>query len=253
MRILMSGESWMINTNHIKGVDMFVANSYDESNVDIFRAMFEKAGFCFDFIPSHLAISQFPGREGLKNYDVVILSDIGSDTLLLHPDATVRFRACENRLDALVQFVEEGGGLIMFGGWNSFCGQRGIARYNRSSLAQVLPVTMYDFDDRVEAPQGVQPEITREGHPIFQGVDTHLPAFLGYNQLKPREGAEVLGWFGQDVFIACAEYGKGRSIAYASDITTHWATPEWVESSNYERLVLNMMCWLAGKATGETR
>ena len=37
-------------------------------------------------MPSHTAMRHFPGLDGLEEYGVVVLFDIGSDTFLLHPE-----------------------------------------------------------------------------------------------------------------------------------------------------------------------
>ena len=55
---------------------------------------------------------------------------------------------------ALADWVRAGGGLMMAGGYLSFQGFQARANFARSPLADVLPVTMFDCDDRVESPQG---------------------------------------------------------------------------------------------------
>lgn len=244
MKVLFAGESWIIATSHIKGFDVFQSNSYDESTSDNIRHICDRAGFEFHHMPSHIALRNFPGVEGLKEYDLVVLSDIGSDTLLLHPDTLEKSIVRENRLKSICQFVNDGGGLVMFGGWNSFQGMDGKARYGFTALAEVLPVEMYTHDDRKEAPEGVFMTVEKLDHPFFKGVDMNWPPFLGYNRLKPKKGAEVLATNGEDVMIAVQEVGRGRTCAYASDISTHWASNELTRSKDYERFIVNMFTWL---------
>ena len=51
------------------------------------------------FQPTHVAARDFPQTpEALARYDVVMLSDIGANTLLLHPDTFVRSKPLPNRL-----------------------------------------------------------------------------------------------------------------------------------------------------------
>lgn len=108
-----------------------------------------------DFLPNHDAARKFPvSMEELRNYDVVILSDIGSNTLLLHPDTFSRSIPMADRCALLAEYVRQGGGLIMVGGYMSFSGIDGKARYRQTVLREVLPVTMVERDDRVECPQG---------------------------------------------------------------------------------------------------
>ena len=50
-------------------------------------------------MPNHLATEAFPSTmAALGSFDVVILSDIGADTLLLHPDTFERGRTTPDRL-----------------------------------------------------------------------------------------------------------------------------------------------------------
>src|SRR6266852_6859360 len=76
----------------------------------------------FKHLPGHLAGGEFPNtEEGLSVYDVVILSDIGANTLLLHPDTWIHGRPTPNRLRPLREWVTRGGGLIMCGGLLLLC------------------------------------------------------------------------------------------------------------------------------------
>ncbi|MEJ7742453.1 MAG: glutamine amidotransferase [Nocardioidaceae bacterium] len=75
-------------------------------------------GWDVDHIPNHLATENFPTTpEALDHYDVVILSDIGADTLLLHPDTFVRGQRTPNRLAVIDDWVRSGGGFLMIGGY----------------------------------------------------------------------------------------------------------------------------------------
>ena len=61
--------------------------------------------------PSHIAANGFPTRKDeLRAFDVVILSDIGANTLLLPDRVSVRSERTANRLFLLSEFVGEGGG-----------------------------------------------------------------------------------------------------------------------------------------------
>ena len=55
--------------------------------------------------------------EELKQYDLVILSDIGANTLLL-PGATFnRSEKMPNRCNLISDYVNDGGALLMVGGY----------------------------------------------------------------------------------------------------------------------------------------
>jgi hypothetical protein len=60
--------------------------------------------------------------EALQQWDAIILSDIGANTLLLHPDTWLKSRRTANRLTLLHDYVAGGGSLMMIGGYYSFQG-----------------------------------------------------------------------------------------------------------------------------------
>lgn len=85
--VLIAGESWTMHTIHQKGFDHFTTMSFGEG-VGWPHPALKESGFAVQPLPNHLAATQFPTTaKGLAAYDVVLLSDIGSNTLLLHPDA----------------------------------------------------------------------------------------------------------------------------------------------------------------------
>ena len=95
----------------------------------------------------------FTGQE-YAAYDAVILSDIGSNTLLL-PSATFgRSEKRPNRCQAIRDYVLDGGALVMIGGYMSFTGIDAKARYGSTALADVLPVVCLEMDDRREHSEG---------------------------------------------------------------------------------------------------
>src|SRR5262245_20742983 len=115
IRVLLAGESWVSNSTHFKGWDFFSSTSFDTGIVYLQRALVA-GGIAFTHLPNHLADAQFPNTaEELAQYAVVILSDIGSNTLLLHPDTWLRGKPTPNRLRLLHDWVAQGGGLAMCG------------------------------------------------------------------------------------------------------------------------------------------
>lgn len=246
-QVLIAGESWVSHTIHVKGFDSFTTSEYAEGASWLIAAL-EAGGAAVDFLPNHDAARKFPvSMEELRNYDVVILSDIGSNTLLLHPDTFSRSIPMADRCALLAEYVRQGGGLIMVGGYMSFSGIDGKARYRQTALREVLPVTMVEGDDRVECPQGVAPEIIEPQHPVFAGIGDSWPRFLGYNRLLPREDGQVLARIGEDVFLAVGTYGQGHSAAFASDCGPHWGPPEFVGWEHYARFWQNLVKWLANQ------
>ena len=70
----------------------------------------------------------------------------------------------------------------------SFCGLEGKARYGMTPLADVLPVKIMNYDDRIDSPEGVSPVIVDKGHPLVKGIEEPWPRYLGYNYLEERAG-----------------------------------------------------------------
>jgi uncharacterized membrane protein len=100
-RVLIAGESWTTHSIHQKGFDSFTTTEYTEG-VGWLRAALESGGWRVDYQPSHVAARDFPATAAaLAVYDCVILSDIGANTLLIHPDTFTRFKALPNRLEGI--------------------------------------------------------------------------------------------------------------------------------------------------------
>lgn len=245
-RVLIAGESWTVHSIHQKGFDSFTTTEYAEG-VQWLRAALEGGGWTVDFMPSHVAARDFPATaEALGAYGCVMLSDIGANTLLLHPETFTKSRVLPNRLHALRDYVGAGGGLVMVGGYMTFQGIEAKAQYAGTAVEGVLPVTLLRDDDRVEAPQGAQPSIADSNHPILGDVPPDWPLLLGYNRVVPKPGATVLARIGDDPLLVVGTYGKGRGVAFTSDCGPHWAPPPFVEWAGYARLWNGIANWAAG-------
>ena len=105
MNVLLVGESWTVHETHMKGFDIFNVCRHEEHCGDMLADVLRREGFDVDIIPSHEAQAGFPGTVGkLNEYDAVILSDIGSNTLLLSPDTFYRGQRSPNKLQALADY-----------------------------------------------------------------------------------------------------------------------------------------------------
>src|SRR3712207_2781091 len=244
-RVLIAGESWVTHSIHQKGFDSFTTTAYHEGADDL-RAALEDGGLAVDFLPNHLAPSGFPqSADALDAYACVILSDIGTNTLLLHPATFDRGRATPHRLRLLREYVERGGGLIMVGGYLTFQGIEGKGRWAGTDVEAVLPVTLRTVDDRVERPDGVAPRVVAE-HPTVRGIGGAWPVVLGYNRATARPDATVVATVDEDVFLAVREVGRGRTVAYTTDCGPHWCPTEFVRWDAYARLWQQLAGWAAG-------
>ena len=118
-KMLFAGESWLTHNMEVKGWDDFSVGGYGTEIDRIHAAMDEFAEITH--LPSHLVGEKFPSTmEELKTYDVVILSDVGANTLLLHPLVFTQSVRFPNRLQLLADYVEQGGALGMMGGYMTF-------------------------------------------------------------------------------------------------------------------------------------
>jgi len=153
------GESWIKHTVHLKGFDQFHTTEYAEG-AGIFLGALADSGFKVTYIRAHEVSSRFPKtKDSIDQFDVVVLSDVGSNSFLLCDETFLRSERTANRLRVLADYVEGGGGLVMVGGYMSFSGIDGRARFGMSPLATILPVKMLDHDDRIEVPEGVTPSV----------------------------------------------------------------------------------------------
>jgi uncharacterized membrane protein len=246
--VLIAGESWITHSVHIKGSDHFTTDSYEEG-VHWLRQALERAGYAVEYLPNHLVPSRFPvALEGLRQYAGVIFSDVGSNSLLLNPESFVHARPTANRLDLLADYVAGGGGFAMVGGYMSFAGIEGKARYAGTAIERILPVQIATVDDRIELPQGRQPEAVLPAHPIIRGLPGTWPAFLGYNRLMAKAEGEVLVRCGDDPFLVAGSWGRGRAMAFASDCGPHWAPPVFLEWEYHDRFWAQALDWLTSGA-----
>ena len=250
-KILFAGESWVNTTAHINGFDHFSTASY-QRGVDPFLKAMAGSRFEITFMPAHQAQWDFPQSiEALRAYDAVILSDIGANTLLLHPDTSMRNKPTPNRLRLLRDYVAEGGGFLMFGGYCSFQGFQGMARYHKTAIEEILPVECLPYDDRVETPESFKPTLVpNQDHPILRGIEGDWPILLGFNEVVAKPEAQILltasADYGNLPLLALGEYGKGRSLAWMSDIGPHWLPPQFSDWPGYQALWLQALAWAVG-------
>ncbi len=248
MRVLLVGETWVTSETHYKGFDYFGSVTLASGAEPLIQAL---AGADMEIVhmPAHDAPERFPLEvSGLESYDVVVLSDIGANSLLLHPDTWRLGQKRPNRLKLLGQWVRDGGGLAMAGGYLSFQGFEAKAGYRRTAIEEVLPCTIDPWDDRVEVPEGFSPQATGVDHPVVSGIEGDWPDLLGYNRFTAREDASVLATHVDDPILAVREVGRGRTLAWASDIGPHWCHEEFLAWKGYGQLWAQSFEWLAGNA-----
>jgi uncharacterized membrane protein len=246
LRVLVAGESWIKHTIHMKGFDQFHTTEYEEG-AGVFLTALDRAGYAVTYVRGHEISGRFPKSDAeLDAFDVVVLSDIGSNSFLLPDETFLRSEQSPNRLSLLADFVGRGGGLVMIGGYMSFTGIDGKARYGMSPLADVLPVTLLPHDDRIEMSGGLTAVIDEPAHPVLGGTPAQWPPLLGFNRVVAKPDATVVARAGQDPLLVVGQYGAGRAVAFTSDLAPHWAPPEFVEWPHYAALWTSILSWAAG-------
>ena len=198
-----------------------------------------QAGIPFERVDS----TQSPSEAMLQvSYNAYILSD--------YP----RERFLPGQLEKICNAVNNGAGLVMFGGWESYHGLLG--EYHDTVLAEVLPVTMLQEDDRRNFSQGVLLSPVQP-HPILDNLPWEMPPLVGgLNEFTIKPEAKVLlnGLplsiranegrfdFGLDTksypILVVGEYGRGRTAALATDVAPHWVggLVDWGQQRSTQQL-----------------
>ena len=223
--VLLAGESWVLLQFEIKGRNVMRDSQYGEA-ADHFIETLEEIGASVTYQPCHVAAESFPRTHNeLDQYDLIILSDIGADTLQI-TDQVAAGETDVNRCALLAEWVREGGALGLIGGYMSFAGKGGQARYRSTAIADILPVEIQQGDDRVETPAGATPQ--NQAVPEDE-LPEEWPHVLGYNRFTAATDAEVWATVNDDPFLVVDDVGDGSSFAYATDCAPHWAPEEFLE------------------------
>ncbi len=209
----------------------------------------EAGGLRVTHISATIAPEVFPeSLEELTSYDVLFIGDIAADTLMLHPEVVYECVPHPNRLELIREYVLQGKGLVMTGGWLTFQGIEGKGRWHGTPVEEVLPVEILPHDDRVECPQAVRPAVRAADHPILRNVPPEWPRFMGYSRLKAKGAGQVLMTVQDDPFLVVGRFGRGRSVAFASSPGPHWGgMKEYLGWEGHDTFWTNVVRWAAGE------
>ena len=252
VRVLYVGDSEVVLNRYLVGADV-IEQSYFNDNGRYFReAMASEDTVEVRHITPHGVATQFPSRlSQLKAYAVVIFSDVGYNSLIFYPGLTPPYvyPLGPDRIGMVREFVEEGGGFLMVGGYLSFAGLNGIARWGGTEIEALLPVSIARHDDRVEVVQGFRFDVVQPDHPIVAGLPWKSAdwTLCGYNKLTLKPGATLVASYQDDPLIACWEHKGGRSAIFASDFAPHWAG-SFVHWPHYSAFWRQLVHWLARRA-----
>jgi uncharacterized membrane protein len=245
-RVLLAGETWNVTRIHTKGFDVVELGSYEDYSTFFRDAMGGFPEVDVTHIPNHLVVSSFPTSvEELRQFDVVVISDCGRNTLTMYPNMFV-VPMGPDRVSVIADYVRQGGSLVMAGGWLSFQGYQAKANYHGSAIEEVLPVQISAIDDRIETTHGACVNVLQGDHPVLAGIPNDWPRFLGYQRVSAKPGADVLAVIGDgDPLVTVWSVGEGRAMAFASDLAPHWGT-DFVKWDQYGVFWSQAIAWLAG-------
>ena len=246
--ILLVGESSVSNSIHYKGWDEFISTTFHLDADELINAI-DTSKFNIDYLKGHEASENFPCKiDAIKKYSAIIFSDIGSNSILLHPKVWRKGETFPNRLQLVKKYVELGGSFLMVGGYLSFQGINGSARYKDTPIEDILPVDIKSYDDRIEIPQGFKIKIKNEDHEILNGLKGNWPPLLGLNQVVASKGSQTIvsipKEFGSHPLLVIGKHGLGKTMAWTSDIGLHWVSQEFLLWQGYKILWNQIFSWL---------
>ncbi len=199
-----------------------------------------------------------PARSGRDAVIMAALRSADFDVILIENiDAAV---LGDPSNEALQKLVEQGKGLMMLGGFNSF----GPGGYQKTSLADVLPITMGRFERQ---DLGAAAPVVRDlhvwgdlqmqptgDHPVTRlaagdknlEIWRSLPPLKGANKLGVKPTGRVLADApGEVPLLIAGAYGRGRVLAFAGNSTIRWW--QFGRQSEHRRFWRQAVLWLASR------
>ena len=136
-------------------------------------------GWRYRYVPSNVALDGTVLEGDGDQPGLIVLSD--------YPSKNIK----PSTQERVVEWVGHGVGLLMIGGWESFCGHGG--NWAGTPVGQILPVQVSESDDRVNCDH---PALLgcRGDHPVTDGLpwSTRPPTVGGFNRFEPKPEAQVL-------------------------------------------------------------
>lgn len=251
INVLYVGDTQVNVSTSIKGIDSWTFTYYSDSAHYLRDALNAASDINLVHIRSSESTRDMPSKvEEFKKYDCVILSDLGFNSVNLQPGNTQPFKIPmgPDRIQGLHDYVIQGGGFMMIGGWLSFSGIQGKGLWGGTKIEEIMPVTCEPrgVDDRMEITQGFKLKLDDPEHPVVKELpwdESYL--LLGYNKTHLRSDSHLVASYNGEPQIATRKVGKGRSIIFASDVGPHWAG-SLLEWSGYSEFWQRMSRWAAG-------
>ncbi|MBL8852129.1 MAG: hypothetical protein JNG89_20820 [Planctomycetaceae bacterium] len=185
------------------------------------------AGLRFDYRPSDAALRP---EDVATAHALYIVSDYAAKMIATPLQ------------ERIVEHVSRGAGLLMLGGWESFCGLGGD--WSGTPIANILPVEIGTKDDRRNCDDLVLVHCETENHPITRSLPwtTRPPIIGGFNEVRAKPDGGLLltarrqrpRFDGDTVQLAAGAvhpllvtgvHGHGRTAALMTDVAPHWVGP----------------------------
>jgi uncharacterized membrane protein len=183
--VLLAGETFHVTSFASKGLEVGASARYSNGATRYIQTLAATASMSSRSAASG-ARPSFRGRcETLSTYSAVIHFGRRRAVAALHARNRIGQRSV-NRLELLRQWVEQGGALMMAGGYTCFQGMDGSAMFHGTAVEECLPVEIHPGPDGLEAPEGLDPVVIDAGHPVMQGLTSALPFVLGMNRVIAR-------------------------------------------------------------------
>lgn len=183
-------------------------------------------------------MDEFPDTyEELLGYDVLVLDNI--HTRFLGPKRRVM----------IADFVRNGGGLLVFGGYLNLS----MGADRNTYMEDLVPVRIRQFRDLAKDNAGMR--LTPEDDGFFAEIDwSEAVHAFSVDTSPPADEARVLARAGGHPAIVAGNYGNGRVIAVminphgdpAEGRTPYWQWPEW------PRMLTACLKWLGEDAYRST-
>ncbi|MEO6436686.1 MAG: glutamine amidotransferase [Tepidisphaeraceae bacterium] len=248
-----------MSTNHV----LYLGDSSLSGAAAYLAGLMTRFGIGYDYVPSDQTLSLDSASLPRKLF---ILSDYAAANMPRGVQEIV-----------LAQVRDNGAGLLMIGGWESFHGHGG--NWDGTPIGAALPVEISSEDDRINCDQPAL-LIKSEEHAIVAQLpwNNRPPTVGGFNRVvsKPRSATILIvqrfaatfesGRFNfnpqdQDPMLVLGAHGKGRTAALMTDLAPHWVggLVDWgdnervtaqapgggpIEVGNfYSQLVANLLAW----------
>ena len=240
----------MSAATHYKGFDQFGSVTFHLGAEPLVKAL-EDSDYDLHYMPAHEAATAFPMTMAeLDAYDAVLLSDLGSNTLLLHPDVWLQRQARAQPPQAPARLGRrrrrpDDDRRLLLASRASTVPRAGTRR--RSSRCCRSPACRSTIGSR--CPTGFARRAGRARASGAPGLGGRWPLLLGVNEVA-AQGPRASCWpscpdeEGGHPLLVAGTHGKGRTLAWTSDIGPHWVPDAFVAWDGYARLWRQALDWL---------